>query len=53
MKGLFGLDERLSDHAQAVFLIVDIAGASLVLFRAKVLNSFALVHDFDEAEGGG
>ena len=49
---ILGLDDnqRLLDALQAQSIVLDVDGAALVLARAEVLDPFAAVFDFREAE---
>lgn len=51
-EGFFGLGQGFGDHLQAVFLILNVSGAGLVFLGTEVLDTFALVFDFDETQSG-
>jgi hypothetical protein len=53
LKRLLRLGDGLPNHSETILLILDVSCPSFVLFGSKVLYSFALIFDFDEAEGGG
>jgi hypothetical protein len=51
LESFFGLGQGFGDHLQAVFFVLNVSGAGLVFLGTKVLDTFALVFDFDESQG--